>query len=424
MRILSKDIAKHIGASISMSGWVHRIRELGGISFVVLRDRSGQSQLVYEGKVDFTLETVVTVTGSVLANDKAPHGAELKVLETTILGEAESDLPFPVNQDASNVGIDIILDNRTISLRNPKLRSIFTIQSSICKYFSEYLQQHEFTEIKTPKLVGTGAEGGTGLFEVEYFEDKVYLAQSPQLYKQAMISTGMERVFEVGAAYRAEKHDTPRHLNEYISLDVEMAFIDSEVDLMDLERGILAHVFDGIGRDHGDILEMWGTTVPSREQVMAYPVVPHEEAKKIVSEKIGRRIFEINPEAERVITDWAMEKYGCDGVFVNDFPRKKRPFYAYPMGLKTLSFDLVFRGIEITSGGRRINDYRMLRENLPKFGLTEEGLGSFYVDIFKYGCPPHGGFAIGLERLTAKILGIDNVKAASLFPRYRNRFYP
>jgi nondiscriminating aspartyl-tRNA synthetase len=213
-------------------------------------------------------------------------------------------------------------------------------------------------------------------------------------------------------------------LNEYISLDVEMAFIDSEMDLIHLEREILKAVFAGIQQDHADILAMWGATVPTAAMVDAWPTISHEEAKKIVSERLGRRLFEINPEAERVITDWAMEKYNTDGVFINDFPRKKRPFYAYPQGLKTLSYDLVFRGIEITSGGRRINDYRMLKENLPKFGLTEEGLGQFYTDIFKYGCPPHGGFAIGLERLTAKILGLDNVKAASLFPRDRKRFYP
>lgn len=424
MRILCKDIPAHTGEEIVMEGWVHRIRELGGVNFVILRDRSGTSQLVYNTRPEFNLETVVRVRGLVADNPKAPGGVELQVAETSILGAAQSDLPFPVNQDATGTGLDTILDQRAISLRNPRLRSIATIQSAICRHFETYLASQDFTGVKTPKLVGTGAEGGTGLFEVDYFGDKVYLAQSPQLYKQTMISTGLERVYEVGAAYRAEKHDTPRHLNEYISLDVEMAFIESEKELMDLERSILKAIFAGIEHEHGAILEQWGATVPTGAQVDAWPVLGHEAAKQIVSQRLGRRIFEINPEAERLICDWAMEQYGVDGVFINDFPRKKRPFYAYPEGLKTRSFDLIFRGIEITSGGQRIHDYRMLKENLPKFGLSEASLGQFYIDIFRYGCPPHGGFAIGLERLTAKILGLDNVKAASLFPRDRRRFYP
>jgi nondiscriminating aspartyl-tRNA synthetase len=424
MRTLCKDIAGQIGKQIEMMGWIHRIRELGGVSFVVLRDRSGQAQLVYQGKLDFTLETVVKVSGTVAANDKAPGGAELQVAETIVLGAADGDLPFPVNQDPDKTSLEVILDNRQLSLRNPKLRGIFTIQSAICKYFAEYLRGQDFTEVKTTKLTSTGAEGGTGLFEVDYFEHKLYLAQSPQLYKQTMVASGLERVFEIADAYRAEKHDTPRHLNEYVSMDVEMAFIESEAELMELERGILKHVFTNIQKEHADILALWGATVPTAAQVDAFPVVPHEEAKAIVSERLGHRIFEINPEAERVICEWAMEKHGCDGVFINDFPRKKRPFYAYPKGLKTMSFDLVFRGLEITTGGRRINEYAMMQDALPKFGLTEEGVGQWYIDNFKYGCPPHGGFAIGLERLTQKILGLYSVKEASLFPRDRKRIHP
>ncbi|KGE71907.1 aspartate--tRNA(Asn) ligase [Spirochaeta lutea] len=422
-RVLIKDIADHVEQEITLQGWVHRIRELGGINFVILRDRSGQAQLVYEGSVDVTLETVVSVSGRVQKNVKAPAGFELLVAETRVLATAAPDLPVPVNQDPKNFGIEAILDNRLISLRNPKIRSIFTLQSEICRYFAEYLHNQDFTEIKTSKLIGSGTEGGTGLFEVEYFDTKVYLAQSPQFYKQAMVSSGMERVFEVGAAYRAEKHETPRHLNEYISLDVEMGFIEDEHDLMDLESGILSYMFARIQEEHSDILELWDARVPSPEDVARAPRIAHEEAKKIVSQRLGRRVFEINPEAERVICEWAMEEYGVDLVYINEFPRKKRPFYTYPKGLKTMSFDLIFRGLEITTGGRRINEYPMLLETLPRFGLTEEGLGG-YTDIFKYGCPPHGGFAIGLERITQKILGLSNVKEASLFPRDRKRIKP
>jgi nondiscriminating aspartyl-tRNA synthetase len=285
------------------------------------------------------------------------------------------------------------------------------------------MRSEEFTEIKSSKLIGSGTEGGTGLFTVEYFDTRVFLAQSPQFYKQAMVSSGMERVFEIGAAYRAEKHETNRHLNEYVSLDVEMGFIESEHDLMDIEVRILKHIFARVKEEHQDVLDLYGADVPEPEATENIPRISHDEAKKIISDRLGRKVFEISPEGERVVCEWAMEEYGIDAVFVHSFPRKKRPFYTYPDGQKTKSFDLLFRGLEITTGGKRINEYGMLLETLPKFGLTEEGLKD-YCTIFKYGCPPHGGFAIGLERLTQKILGLSNVKEASLFPRDRKRITP
>jgi len=423
-RVLVRDLASYEGQTVQVSGWVHRIRELGGVSFIVLRDRSGLAQIVYNEKIDFTLESVITVIGSVKANEKSPGGYELQAESSTILAPAEPDLSFSVNQDPEKVSLEVLLDNRVLSLRNPKIRGIFELQSGIVNYFAEYLRSQDFTEVKTTKLTGTASEGGTNLFQVDYFDTKVYLAQSPQAYKQTMVASGLERVFEIGAAYRAEKHDTARHLNEYVSLDVEMAFIETEKDLIELERNILAHVFERVREEKKHVLELWGAEVPSRKQVMDFPIVPHEEAKKIVSERLGHRVFEITPEAEREICDWARENYNCDGVFINEFPRKKRPFYTYPLGLKTMSFDLIFRGLEITTGGRRINEYRMMKETLPKFGLTEEGVGAWYIDNFRYGCPPHGGFAIGLERLCQKILGLANVKEASTFPRDRKRTFP
>ncbi len=422
-RVLAGELSGHEGQEVTASGWVHRIRELGAISFVLLRDRSGQMQLVFDGKVDFSLESVIQAKGIVKANDKAPGGYELQVGEASVIAPAAPELSFPVNQDPDNIGIDAVLDNRMMSLRNPKILDIFRLQSGIVGFFQEYLRSRDFTEIKTSKLIGSGTEGGTGLFEVSYFDTRVFLAQSPQFYKQAMIASGLERVFEVGAAYRAEKHDTPRHLNEYVSLDVEMAFIDSEEDLMDLECGILKAVFSGVKDKYADILERYGATVPDADRVDAIPRITHEEAKDIISKRGGKKVFEINPEGERLICEWAEEEHGISAVFITAFPRKKRPFYTFPEGQKTKSFDLIFRGLEITTGGRRINDYSMMQETLPKFGMTEEGLGG-YIDIFKYGCPPHGGFAIGLERITQKILGLSNVKEASLFPRDRKRITP
>ncbi|MFQ3621274.1 MAG: aspartate--tRNA(Asn) ligase [Spirochaetales bacterium] len=423
MRVLCKELLQYVDKSVQVKGWVHRIRELGGISFVLLRDRSGMVQLVYEGKVGFTHESVLSVQGRVQKSEKAPGGIEIQVEATEILSQAHPDLPIPINQDPEKLSLEALLDHRMLSLRIPKIRSIFRVQSTLLKGFAEYLRQQGFTEIKTSKLIGSGTEGGTGLFSVEYFDTRVFLAQSPQFYKQAMISSGLERVFEIGPAYRAEKHDTPRHLNEYISLDVEMAFIESEHELMDLEQGILNYVFRIVQEENEEDLAAYKATVPTEEEVSRIPRIPYDEAKEIISREGGKKVFDINPEGERILCDWALREHGVEAVFINAFPRKKRPFYAYPEGQKTRSFDLLFRGLEITTGGRRIHEYDMMLENLPKFGLTPEGLGG-YLDIFKYGCPPHGGFAIGLERLTQKILGLSNVKEASLFPRDRKRTTP
>ncbi|MGM0675071.1 MAG: aspartate--tRNA(Asn) ligase [Spirochaetota bacterium] len=423
MRVLAKSLAEHVGEQVTVAGWVHRIRELGSVSFVLLRDRSGITQIVYEGKVEHTLESVIRVGGTCAANEKAPGGFEVRAEETELLARAEPDLPLSVNQSLDEVNLEAILDHRLVSLRNPKIRDIFHVQSAVIEAFSRFMRSEDFTEIKTSKLIGTGTEGGTGLFEVQYFENSVYLAQSPQFYKQAMVASGMERVFEVGTAYRAEKHDTPRHLNEYVSLDVEMGFIESETDLMDLEVRILSAIFEGVSAAYPQILEEYGRTLPGREALENTPRISHDEAKTVIKDRTGKRAFEINPEGERALCEWAGEEHGVEAVFVYGFPRRKRPFYTYPDGQKTKSFDLLFRGLEITTGGRRINEYDMLREILPKFNLTEEGMAD-YLEIFKYGCPPHGGFAIGLERLTQKILGLENVKQASLFPRDRKRTRP
>lgn len=423
MRLLAEELKDYEGKKVEVAGWIHRIRELGKINFIVLRDRTGMIQLVSEEKIEFTNETVIKATGVVRKNEKAPGGFEIELESTTVLGEAAPDIPFAVNQDPEKMGIETILDNRVLSLRNPKINDIFKLQADIVKYFANFFRSKGFTEIKTSKLIGHGTEGGTSVFTVEYFDDKVFLAQSPQFYKQTMVSSGLERVFEIGQAYRAEKHETARHINEYVSLDIEMGFIESEMDLINIEWELMKYMFKQIKENNQAQLDTWGASVPDIADDMEPPVITHEKCKKIISERLGRRVFEINPEAEKVICEWAMEEYGVDMIFINEFPRKKRPFYTYPQGLKTMSFDLVFRGLEITTGGRRINEYKMLLETLPKFGMTEEELGD-YVSIFKYGCPPHGGFAIGLERITQKILGLANVKECSLFPRDRKRTTP
>lgn len=434
MRIVAKDISNAArekpSEEVEVKGWVHRIRELGGITFVILRDRSGILQLVLENPPDITAETVIRAVGLPALNEKAPGGVEVKVHSLECISKPIGDLPYQVNGDPAKIGIEAILDHRVLSLRNPKIRAIFKVQSTIIEAFAAYFRGQDFTEIKTSKLVGSGTEGGTELFEVEYFNRKVYLAQSPQLYKQTMVASGLERVFEIAPAYRAEKHDTPRHLNEYVSMDIEMGFIESEKDLIEMEKGMLAHIFDEVARKNQAELEMYQATVPHAEAVFKAPIVPYEDALKIASAEAaaaktaGGRIFDINPEAERFLCDWSLREHGADLVFVNEFPRRHRPFYTYPLdAARTMSFDALFRGLEITTGGRRQHDYNALLEALPKFGLKPENLEG-YLAVFKYGCPPHGGFAVGCERLTQKILGLSNVKEASLFPRDRKRVVP
>ena len=423
MRVLTKDVAANIGKKILVQGWVHRVRDLGKVVFVVLRDRTGMTQLVFADNPELTNETVIEVTGLVSANDKSPGGAEIQVTNLKVLSVASPDLPFPVNQDPDKVNIDSLLDHRIISLRNPKIRAIFQLQSGLLKYLSDFMHSEGFFEMKTSKLISTGTEGGTNLFSVDYFDTKVYLAQSPQFYKEIMVSTGLERVFEISHAYRAEKHDTARHLNEYVSFDVEMSFIETEMDLINFERRLLDYVFAQVAANNQAELDAWGATVPEAGAMAKAPVVDFDEAKDIIYKEIKQKVFDVGPEGERALCDWALREHGVDACFINGWPRKKRPFYTFPKDQKTMSFDLIFRGIEITSGSRRINEKEMFLENLPKFGLTAEGMAD-YVSIFEYGCPPHGGFAIGLERLTQKILGLANVKEASPFPRDRKRVRP
>jgi len=410
MRTLVSELSSRIGDTVTLSGWVHRV--------------SGTAQLVFDARPEVTPESVIQVEGTAAANEKAPGGVEVRVAKLAVIAAAASDLPFPVNQDPAKTSLESILDNRMLSVRNPAILSIFRLQATILRCFAEHLRGEGFTEIKTSKLVGTGTEGGTNLFAVEYFDSRVYLSQSPQLYKQVMIASGLERVFEIGPAYRAEKHDTPRHINEFESLDVEMGFIESEQDLMDLETRILAAIFEGIRKNNPRDLEAWKAETPDPSLCPRIPRVSHDEAREIVSKETGKKVYEIGPEGERALCDWAGRTAGIEAAFVYAYPRRSRPFYTHPAeNNKTRAFDLLFRGLEITSGGMRINQHDMLLESAKTFGLDPAGL-SDYLTIFKYGCPPHGGFAIGLERLTQKILGLTSVKEAALFPRDRKRTRP
>ena len=423
-RILSNELAAYVGQTVTICGWIHRSRNLGALTFIVLRDRQGIAQLVCNQTTVYNNESVIAAAGQVVANPKAPGGFELQVAQLKLLSSpTDGNLPLAVHGEPASVGLNALLANRYLSLRYPAIREIFVVQALVLKYFAHYMRSQDFIEIKSSKIIGSGTEGGSGLFALDYFGEPAFLAQSPQFYKQAMVASGMERVFEIGAAYRAEKHDTPRHLNEYVSLDVEVGFIESESELMDLEIGILTAICEGLRQECGTILERRHIVLPAEQEFRAIPRISYEEALAIIEEQSNSAALEINPEGERLLSQWAAERHGIEALFVHSFPRKKRPFYTAYEGRHTRSFDCIFRGLEITTGGMRIHHYDTLLEALPKFGMQESDVAD-YLTIFKYGCPPHGGFALGLERLTQKLLNLTNVKEASLFPRDRSRLRP
>ena len=427
-RILSSELENYIGKKVYISGWIHKINSLGGIEFYILRDRAGMTQLVIESKNDIqkiTPETVIEVYGEVTKEKRSAfNNIEIKTEKFKILGRSASDLPLNIYSSFKNITLPTILDNRPLSLRNTKILKIFKIQSEIVRLFSEFLRKNNFTEIKTPKIISSGTEGGTNIFEVKYFEKQAFLAQSPQFYKQMMVGSGLERVFEVGPVFRAEIHNTARHLNEYISLDFEMGFIKDEQDIIDLHEELVKYIVTEIEREHKDILKEFGVKVKVPEY---FPRIHFLEALEIAS-KCGVNDLDgdISPEGERVICDYFKKEKNSSFVYIIGYPVKKRPMYTMPdkkLPGYTSSFDLLFNGLEITTGGQRINDYEMLKNNIINFGGNPNEFKD-YLESFKYGMPPHGGLGMGLERFTMKLLNLKNVREASLFPRDRNRITP
>ena len=419
------------GKEIRMNGAVHTIRHMGEVAFVILRKSRGLVQCVYEaGITDFDIrelkeESAVEVMGVVKAEERAPQGFEIRLKEIRGLSRPAEPLPLAVSKWKLNTSLEAKLSLRPISLRNVRERAKFKIQEGIVRGFRDYLLSRDFTEIRTPKIVARGAEGGSNVFKLEYFNKKAELGQSPQFYKQTMVGV-YDRVFEAAPVFRAEKHNTTRHLNEYTSLDFEMGYIDSFRDVMDMETGMLQYVIKLLEQDYKKELDMLGVTLP---EVGRIPAVRFDQAKELVSRKYDRKIrnpYDLEPEEELLIGRYFQEEYGSDFVFVTHYPSKKRPFYAMddPADPRfTLSFDLLFRGLEVTTGGQRIHDYREITAKMEKRGMDPEDIAS-YLMIFKYGMPPHGGLGIGLERLTMRLLDEQNVREASLFPRDVTRLEP
>ena len=426
--ILSGD---YVGKTVKMNGAVHNIRDMGEFAFIILRKAEGLVQCVYEeGKTEFDLkdlkeESAVEVTGVIALEERAPQGFELRLTGIRVLSEPAETMPIAINKWKMNTSLETRLSLRPVSLRNVRERAKFKIQEGIVRGFREFLSSQGFTEVHTPKIVSRGAEGGANVFKLNYFNKKAELAQSPQFYKQMMVGV-FDRVFEVAPVFRAEKHNTTRHLNEYIGLDFEMGYIDSFEDVMVMETGFLKYTMELLKSEYKKELDMLGIDLPSISQI---PHVRFAEAKQLVSEKYNRKIrnpFDLEPEEEVLIGRYFKEEYDSDFVFVTHYPSKKRPFYAMddPADARfTLSFDLLYKGLEITTGGQRIHDYQMILEKMEKRGMDPEDIKD-YLMIFKYGMPPHGGLGIGLERLTMRLLDEQNVRETSLFPRDVTRLEP
>ena len=426
--ILSGD---YVGKVVKMNGAVHNIRDMGEFAFVILRKAEGLVQCVYEErKTDFDLkelkeESAVEVTGVVTLEERAPQGFELRLTGIRVLSQPSEVMPIAINKRKMNTSLETRLSLRPVSLRNVRERAKFKVQEGIVRAFREFLSSQGFTEVHTPKIVSRGAEGGANVFKLNYFNKKAELGQSPQFYKQMMVGV-FDRVFEVAPVFRAEKHNTTRHLNEYIGLDFEMGYIDSFEDVMAMETGFLKYTMELLKKDYKKELDMLDIDLPSITQI---PQVRFDEAKQLVSEKYNRKIrnpFDLEPEEEVLIGRYFKEEYDSDFVFVTHYPSKKRPFYAMddPADERfTLSFDLLYKGLEITTGGQRIHDYQMILEKMAKRGMDPEDIKD-YLMIFKYGMPPHGGLGIGLERLTMRLLDEQNVRETSLFPRDVTRLEP
>ena len=428
-RTLTTEIASLVDQTAHVRGWVERVRHLGQVSFILLRDRNGYVQVVLETSqlvmmgAELTSEAVVAVTGTVRADPRATGGCEIWADQIEVLSPAEP-LPFTLHAPTLKCHLDTQLEHRSLSLRHRSTQPVFQVQSSLVDGFGHYLRQQGFTQVFTPKIVGYGTEGGTELFSLQYFDQKAYLAQSPQFYKQTLVASGFERVFEIAPVYRAEHHATSRHLNEYISLDLEMAFIEDEQELMDLETRLLAAMIERVSSSHPSLdLPLPLPQVPNK-----IPTIPVAEAQAILRKHFDRTFaddeLDLDPEAERQICAFAQKQWGSEFVFLTEYPKAKRPMYTMPKGDSgTASFDLLFRGTEITTGGQRIHCHTQLCQAIEEAGLDPRSYDS-YLNAFRYGMPPHGGLAIGLERLTALLTGRHNVREASLFPRDRWRLKP
>ncbi|WP_167406017.1 aspartate--tRNA(Asn) ligase [Amycolatopsis thailandensis] len=414
-RVLVADLPRHVGGHVRVAGWVHRRRRLKSVTFLVIRDRTGLAQVVLTEPGGPPEETVVEVEGLVTVNPQAPGGLELTGPSVGLLSEPAEPPPFDLYRPTVQATLPTVLDNAAVALRHPRLKEAFTVAAASVAGFRSALDGLGFTETQTPKIVSSATESGANVFGIDYFGKRAFLAQSPQFYKQAL--TGVfERVYEIGPVFRAEPHDTARHLAQYTSLDAELGFIDDHHDVMAVLREAIAGM---------------AAAVPSAEVVVPeeIPEIHFAAAQELIARLSGedpRGEPDLAPAHERLLSDWARREHGSEFLFVTGYPMAKRPFYTHPDPERpeySNSFDLLFRGLELVTGGQRLHRHADYVAALAARGESAEPYRD-YLAVFAHGMPPHGGFALGLERWTARLLGLPNVRQATLFPRDLHRLTP
>lgn len=436
-RINISELSNYYNQEVEISGFVDNVRNLQWVQFIILRDRTGKVQITIEKSEEknkemvelvdnLTLESTIKVTGTLMESPKVKlNGMEVIPSKIEVTSTSEEELPFPY-KNPENANIDTRMDYRFIDLRNEKNTLMFQVQSLLVKSMREYLYSKDFTEIHTPKLIGAASESGSEVFEVNYFGNKAYLAQSPQFYKQMAMASGFEKIFEVAPAFRAENSNTNRHTTEFTSFDLEFSYIDSYQDVMDLEEELLISGLSKVKEVYGEqIKEMFGkeVIVPTRPFPRIKLQDLYKELEKRYHYSIPKEdIGDMNAEAEKLTSKFAMEEYGSEFIFVTDFSKTKRAFYHMREKDIPQGYDLIWRGVEITTGAQREHRYEILKRQAEEKGLTEDV--KFYLEFFKYGCPPHGGFALGIDRLTMLLLGMPNLKETMFLFRGPNRINP
>ena len=429
-RTLVAEAVSKVGQTVTLKGWVNTRRDHGKIIFIDLRDRSGIVQVVCgDDAKSLRSEYVVAITGQVkarpekLVNPDLPTGTiEIQAEKIEVISQSE-ELPFDMGKEVLDVELPTLLDYRALTLRHPRVQAIFKVQEVVIDSFRKALQAKDFVEFQAPNIISAIPEGGAEVFRVKYFEHEAFLSQSPQLYKSLLVGD-FERVFSVNKVFRAEPSVTTRHITEVVSLDAEFGFIDSWLDVLEMQEYVVRFIFGQVEEKCQKELALYGATLPKLADKI--PLIKLRDAQQIIYERTGRDVREekdLAPEDEREICRWSAEKHHSDLVFVSHFLTKKKPFYVYPDPVDptfALSVDLIGRGVEWSSGGQRLNDYQQIRDNLKEWGLKEEEV-TLYLQSFRYGVPPLGGFALGAERVTMHILGLKNVREASMFPRDMER---
>ena len=427
----SKDVeSKDYGKSITVAGWVEDVRNIGSIAFIILRDRKGTLQVtalkkenpeLFEKLVNIPRESVVSVKGLCKQSDKARNGYEIIPKEVEFLSVAEAPLPLGI-VDKVESELETRLDNRFLDLRKQEIQAIFKIRNSVISAAHDYLRKENFIEVHTPKIIASSSEGGTDVFKLKYFEKEAFLAQSPQLYKQTLMATGFDRVYEIAWYFRAEEHNTRRHLNESTAIDVEMAFINSEEDVMKILEQLVFNMWKKAGecKEELDILGK-KITVPK----LPFKRVTYDDAIKKLNKHDCKIEWgnDLGAEEEKALGD-IMKKDGQDFYFITKYPIEAKPFYTMPEGDKlSRGFDLECKGVELASGSQRINDVELLKKRIKACNLNQQDFES-YLKAFRYGIPPHGGFGFGIERFLMELLDIKNIRECILFPRDRTRLTP